>query len=34
MPKEQYIQEILKLLHECGDIDLIELVYQIMLKGM
>lgn len=33
MNKEQYIQEIIELLHKCTDVELIELVYQILLKA-
>lgn len=33
MDKAQYIEEIMKLLERSSDIDLIELVYQILLKA-
>lgn len=33
MNKEDYICEINRLLGECADVDLIELIYQIMLKS-
>lgn len=33
MDKAQYIQEIVELLEKCNDVDLIELVYQIVLKA-
>lgn len=33
MDKAQYIQEIVELLEKCSDVDLIELVYQILLKA-
>lgn len=33
MNKEDYICEINRLLGECTDVDLIELIYQIMLKS-
>ena len=33
MDKAQYIQEIVKLLEQCNDVDFIELVYQIVLKA-
>lgn len=33
MDKARYIQEIIELLEKSSDIDLIELVYQILLKA-
>lgn len=33
MNKARYIQEIIELLEKSNDIDLIELVYQILLKA-
>lgn len=33
MSKSQFIREISALLDKCADIDLIELVYQILLKA-
>lgn len=33
MDKAQYIQEIIELLERSTDIDLIELIYQILLKA-
>lgn len=33
MDKAQYIEEIIKLLERSGDVDLIELVYQSLLKA-
>lgn len=32
--KEVYMKEILKLLENCNDLDLIELIYQILCKSI
>lgn len=34
MTKEQYIQSIVKLLNECNDIPLINLIYKLLLKSL
>jgi len=33
MTKEQYIQNIIKMLNECNDIPLINLIYKLLLKS-
>lgn len=33
MTKEQYIQNIVKMLNECNDIPLINLIYKLLLKS-
>lgn len=31
--KERYIEEIIELLEKCNDLDLLELIFQILLKS-
>ena len=32
--KDIYIEEIIKLMEKCGDLDLLELIFQILCKGV
>lgn len=33
MNKQKYIQEIVKLMEQCSDIDLLDLIYRLLYKG-